>query len=337
MTTSNCLVCLYRSSLYVARFFSPIKPRCSYTALNFTHKPTYTVSKISLIVNLLVLIIFLFSSFTCIPAVINVCKTQTSHCLIITSDEIFIVGNTITTTIFLLQIRTICQELEAWSSLVLNQPFYGFDDALNPSGARTLFYIKCFSTTTTTFWMVYAGTVYFWFSIFDDTLPWSFPRRIGLLYSAAVQWHMTLELCQKFVLTGKLLQAIEAALPRQKFFPRHSYALLAINSIIRVSTHLVTNFLLTWTFTAIVFLVFSFSALFYYSELTTLTVLILQSKTIFCSAVMVMLYCAHDYCVKAKVSGRTAEDESRSASVPEPHRFSHKPELAIKQMNTGRS
>ncbi|KAJ3663975.1 hypothetical protein Zmor_008188 [Zophobas morio] len=302
MATTSCLVCIYESTLDIARHFSPIKRHCPYPTLNLTHKPTYTVSTLSLYANLLILVIFLLSTIPYVPVILtNVCQNQRSLCLFMTSDEIYIISNSAMTTMLLVKIRSCCQELEAWSSMVLHQSHYGLEDAVGTKGAKNLLRIKQISSITNAFWTIY-GSIIFFFLPWPDTMPWNFFRKSALLYYAAVQWHMTMELWLNFLLIGRLLAAVRTTLTREKFFPKYSLVVLGINHIVSLSVRLVTKFLITSTFTAVVYLIFSISALFYHADLSGVAVLMLHTRAIYFGSLMVMVYYTHDRYLKDKVS-----------------------------------
>jgi hypothetical protein len=307
MVGANCLVCLSRS--YFDKFLvqSQIKGFCQHSQFNFSSSPTFRVSKIAVIFNLLVTLNLLFPAASYLQSLKMVCASNRSLCLILMGDQVYVISSIILETVIAVKIETIRQDMLSWLKIFENRKVYGLGDIIDVQklqkfviGRSVAMLMSLFGVTMT--------EIYLFSNHGYDNLSWSYARRISTMVASFIQCSVFVEAFHKIFIMGALLEAVKTALRKTYFngnfntFKKQVHLIAAVNDCTKLIMNLSTVLLIVWILTTIIFLIFNVHALTDYASYNFLTVMVTHGKTFFFIMGCTSFLYLHDENLEKKVS-----------------------------------
>jgi hypothetical protein len=307
MSGANCFVCLSRSYFDKFLFFYQIKGLCQHSQSNFSLSPTFRVSKIAVIFNILVALSMLFPAASYLQSLKMVCPARRSLCLILMGDQIYVISGIILETIITVKVETIRQDMLSWLTIFENRKVYSLGDIVDEQKLRKFVIGKSVAMLVTLFGIIMTQ-IYLFSNHGYDNLSWSYARKISMMVVSIIQSFIFLEAFHKIFIMGALLEAIKTALRKTCFnknfnvFKKQVHLIVAISDCTKLITNLTTVLLIVWILMAIILLIFNIYALTDYASYNFLTRMITHQKTfLFIVACTSFLY-IHDENLKRKVS-----------------------------------
>jgi hypothetical protein len=306
MVMANCLVCLSRS--YFDKFLPyQIKGFCQHSQSNFSSSPTFRVSKIAVILNILVALSMLFPAASYLQSLKTVCAANRSLCLILMGDQVYVISGIILETVIAVKIETLRQDVLSWARIFENRKFYSLGDIIDDQklrkfvmGRSVVMMVLLFGVITT--------EVYLFSNHGYDNLSWSYPRKMSMMVVSIIQCFIFVEAFQKIFVMGALLEAVKTTLRKTHFnknfnvFKKQVHLIVAVSDCTKLITNLTTVLLTVWVLMAIILLIFNIYALIDHASYNFLTIMVTQEKTfLFIMACTSFLY-MHDENLKRKVS-----------------------------------
>ena len=299
MVGANCIVCVSRVSFDPFHITHPVKSLCQHST-NIS-KPSFQVSKVAVIVvNLLawsLLLPVLLSS----PIVAQICTTKSSACFLTLADQVCIFGNTTIAISATLLADKILQDLQGWSTIVENRHLFALGDIINLKQAKRFRYTKNVSVLAVML-LGFCLTLYLHQDRSIDSSIWD-ARKLSLIFSSFIEFHMIVDFCQKFIIIGTVIDALRASL-HSTVFNKQVRLVLAMNCNVKPVMNLVIVTLMLWIVMTMIFLIANVYALFDYARFDALGFGVVNFRT-GCSVVLsAALYYIHDENLKKKVSRR---------------------------------
>jgi hypothetical protein len=288
-------------------FFYQIKGLCQHSQSNFSLSPTFRVSKIAVIFNILVALSMLFPVASCLQSLKMVCPARRSLCFILMGDQIYVISGIILETIITVKVETIRQDMLSWLTIFENRKVYNLGDIVDEQKLRKFVIGKSVAMLVTLFGIIMTQ-IYLFSNHGYDNLSWSYARKISMMVVSIIQSFIFLEAFHKIFIMGALLEAIKTALRKTCFnknfnvFKKQVHLIVAISDCTKLITNLTTVLLIVWILMAIILLIFNIYALTDYASYNFLTRMITHQKTfLFIVACTSFLY-IHDENLKRKVS-----------------------------------
>jgi hypothetical protein len=308
MVVANCLVCISRS--YFDRFLVlyQIKGFCQHSQSSFSSSPTFRVSKIAVIFNLLVVISMVFPAVSYLQSLKMVCSATRSLCLILMADQIYVISSIVLETLIAVKIETIHQDTLSWLHIFENRRFYNIGNIFDEQklkkfvAARSVSILMSLCVSIMTQIYLFSNHTYY------DSLSWSYERKISMMVASIIQSFVFVEVFHKIFIMGALLEAAKTALRKTYFnknfniFKKQVHLIAAINDCSKLTMNLTTLLLIVWILTTIILLIFNVYALTDYASYNSLTIMVMHGKTIFFMMGCASFLHVHDENLKRKVS-----------------------------------
>jgi hypothetical protein len=297
MVAANCFVCLSRSYFDKFLVLYQIKGFCQHSQSNFSVSPTFRISNIAVIFNLLVTLSLLFPAASYLQSLKMVCATNRSLCLILMGDQVYVISSIVLETAFML----------SWLNIFENRKVYSLGDIANEqklrkfvTGRSLTMLISLFGTIITTMYL-FSNHGY-------DNLSWSYARKLSMIVVSIIQFFIFMEAFHKVFIMGALLDAVKTALRKTYFnknfnvFKKQVHLIAAINNCTKLITNLTTGLLIVWILMAIILLIFNIYALTDYASYNFLTIMVTNEKTFSFIMVCTTFLYIHDENLQRKVS-----------------------------------
>jgi hypothetical protein len=307
MVAANCLVCLSRSYFDKFLVLYQIKGFCQHSQSNFSVSPTFRISKMAVIFNLLVTLSLLFPAASYLQSLKMVCATNRSLCLILMGDQVYVISSILLETVIAVKIKTIHQDMLSWLNIFENRKVYSLGDIANEqklrkfvTGRSLTMLISLFGTIITTMYL-FSNHGY-------DNLSWSYARKLSMIVVSIIQFFIFMEAFHKVFIMGALLDAVKTALRKTYFnknfnvFKKQVHLIAAINNCTKLITNLTTGLLIVWILMAIILLIFNIYALTDYASYNFLTIMVTNEKTFSFIMVCTTFLYIHDENLQRKVS-----------------------------------
>jgi hypothetical protein len=307
MVAANCLVCLSRSYFDKFLVLYQIKGFCQHSQSNFSVSPTFRISKMAVIFNLLVTLSLLFPAASFLQSLKMVCATNRSLCLILMGDQVYVISSILLETVIAVKIKTIHQDMLSWLNIFENRKVYSLGDIANEqklrkfvTGRSLTMLISLFGTIITTMYL-FSNHGY-------DNLSWSYARKLSMIVVSIIQFFIFMEAFHKVFIMGALLDAVKTALRKTYFnknfnvFKKQVHLIAAINNCTKLITNLTTGLLIVWILMAIILLIFNIYALTDYASYNFLTIMVTNEKTFSFIMVCTTFLYIHDENLQRKVS-----------------------------------
>jgi hypothetical protein len=307
MTRSNCFVCISRSVFDPLFVLNPIKGFCPHSKCSTALTPTFKISKMALIFNLLLALSLLYPTVTSLPSIMRMCRIQKSLCLIILGDQLFIVSSSILEILITAKVKALREEMLTWSNIFQHRQFYGLGDIIDTRKSKRIVMANSIFILLIFIGIIMEG-IYFFSSETYDTLPWHHARKISLCLAGIFQSYIVLDAYQKLITVGAILNAMETALHETRFtrdlnvFKKQVHLIALINCTARSVMNLMTTFLVLWMLTLTSFLICNCYSLVDNASYDFLTIVMTQIKTISIIANCTVYLFMHDETRKRKVS-----------------------------------
>jgi hypothetical protein len=241
MVAANCLVCLSRSYFDKFLVLYQIKGFCQHSQSNFSVSPTFRISKMAVIFNLLVTLSLLFPAASYLQSLKMVCATNRSLCLILMGDQVYVISSILLETVIAVKIKTIHQDMLSWLNIFENRKVYSLGDIANEqklrkfvTGRSLTMLISLFGTIITTMYL-FSNHGY-------DNLSWSYARKLSMIVVSIIQFFIFMEAFHKVFIMGALLDAVKTALRKTYFnknfnvFKKQVHLIAAINNCTKLIT-----------------------------------------------------------------------------------------------------
>jgi hypothetical protein len=307
MVAANCFVCLSRSYFDKFLVLYQIKGFCQHSQSNFSVSPTFRISNIAVIFNLLVTLSLLFPAASYLQSLKMVCATNRSLCLILMGDQVYVISSIVLETVIAVKIKTIHQDMLSWLNIFENRKVYSLGDIANEqklrkfvTGRSLTMLISLFGTIITTMYL-FSNHGY-------DNLSWSYARKLSMIVVSIIQFFIFMEAFHKVFIMGALLDAVKTALRKTYFnknvnvFKKQVHLIAAINNCTKLITNLTTGLLIVWILMAIILLIFNIYALTDYASYNFLTIMVTNEKTFSFIMVCTTFLYIHDENLQRKVS-----------------------------------
>ncbi|KAJ3663983.1 hypothetical protein Zmor_008192 [Zophobas morio] len=306
MIGANCVVCLYSGNFDLCHIFSLFKRQCRHSKHNCSPIPTLRISTTVLIFHLIFFTCLLIPALVRLPFILEMCSVKITLCIILLSDETFLMDASILALMATFKLKTIVKELQTWSNIVDCRAFFGLNDIFDSKKARRIVLVKSVFTLGV-FGVVLLLTVLYFFGVGYDNLPWNVPNKVATLIAMVIFCYIYMEFCLRIAILGAILASVKKALKTStqkniKLFAKHAHIIRAISLNHDRIINLIAMLLIVWFLANIVFLILNICALLDYNTYNMFTFLILHSRTIGSVAGIVLLLYFHDYQVKQKVS-----------------------------------
>jgi hypothetical protein len=307
MVAANCFVCLSRSYFDKFLVLYQIKGFCQHSQSNFSVSPTFRISNVAVIFNLLVTLSLLFPAASYLQSLKMVCATNRSLCLILMGDQVYVISSIVLETVIAVKIKTIHQDMLSWLNIFENRKVYSLGDIANEqklrkfvTGRSLTMLISLFGTIITTMYL-FSNHGY-------DNLSWSYARKLSMIVVSIIQFFIFMEAFHKVFIMGALLDAVKTALRKTYFnknfnvFKKQVHLIAAINNCTKLITNLTTGLLIVWILMAIILLIFNIYALTDYASYNFLTIMVTNEKTFSFIMVCTTFLYIHDENLQRKVS-----------------------------------
>jgi hypothetical protein len=307
MVAANCFVCLSRSYFDKFLVLYQIKGFCQHSQSNFSVSPTFRISNVAVIFNLLVTLSLLFPAASYLQSLKMVCATNRSLCLILMGDQVYVISSIVLETVIAVKIKTIHQDMISWLNIFENRKVYSLGDIANEqklrkfvTGRSLTMLISLFGTIITTMYL-FSNHGY-------DNLSWSYARKLSMIVVSIIQFFIFMEAFHKVFIMGALLDAVKTALRKTYFnknfnvFKKQVHLIAAINNCTKLITNLTTGLLIVWILMAIILLIFNIYALTDYASYNFLTIMVTNEKTFSFIMVCTTFLYIHDENLQRKVS-----------------------------------
>jgi hypothetical protein len=307
MDAANCFVCLSRSYFDKFLVLYPIRGFCQHSQSNFSSSPTFRVSKIAVIFNLLVTLSLLYPAASYLQSLKIVCPANRSLCLLLMGDQVYLISSIILETVIAVKIETIRQEMLSWMNIFEHRRFYDLGDIVDKPKLRKFVIGRNVAIMVSLFGATIAG-IYLFSNHAYDNLPRSVARKISVIVASIIEGCIFLEAFHKIFFMGALLDAMKTALRQTHFnkdfnvFSKLIHLLAAINYCTKLIMNVTSVLLILWIFTTIIFLIFNIHALTDYVSYDFLTIMLMQEKALFFVMGCTLFFYVHDDNLKKKVS-----------------------------------
>jgi hypothetical protein len=307
MVGADCLVCLSRSYFDKFLVLHEIKGFCQHSQSNFSLSPTFRVSKIAVILNILVALSMLFPAASYLQSLKMVCPASRSLCLILMGDQIYVISGIILQTVIAVKVETIHQDIVSWLNIFENRKIYCLGDIVGEQKLRKFVTGRSVAILVTLFGTIMTE-IYLFSNHGYDNLSWSYARKISLMVVSIIQSFIFMEAFHKIFIMGALLEAIKTALRKTCFnknfnvFKKQIHLIVAISDCTKLITNLTTVLLIVWILMAIILLIFNIYALTDYASYNFLTIMITHQKTFLFIVAWTSFFYIHDENLKRKVS-----------------------------------
>jgi hypothetical protein len=284
-----------------------IKGFCQHSQSNFSVSPTFRISNVAVIFNLLVTLSLLFPAASYLQSLKMVCATNRSLCLILMGDQVYVISSIVLETVIAVKIKTIHQDMISWLNIFENRKVYSLGDIANEqklrkfvTGRSLTMLISLFGTIITTMYL-FSNHGY-------DNLSWSYARKLSMIVVSIIQFFIFMEAFHKVFIMGALLDAVKTALRKTYFnknfnvFKKQVHLIAAINNCTKLITNLTTGLLIVWILMAIILLIFNIYALTDYASYNFLTIMVTNEKTFSFIMVCTTFLYIHDENLQRKVS-----------------------------------
>jgi hypothetical protein len=306
MVATNCFVCLSRS--YFDRFLVlyQINGFCQHSQSNFSSSPTFRVSKIAVILNLLVTLSMVFPATSYLLSLKMVCTANRSLCLILIADQIYIFSSIFLEAVIAVKIETIHQDTLSWLNIFENREFYGLGDIVDEKKLRK-FVIARSGGVLMIFCGMISGGMYLFSNHAYDNLMWSYARKVSLIVASTLQAFILVEAFHRIFIMGNVLEAMKKTLRKNfnrdfNLFKKQVHLISVVNNNTRLLITLITVLLIVWILTTIIFLIFNIYALTDHASHDIFTIILTQVKTSFSIMGVTVFFYIHDENIKKKVS-----------------------------------
>jgi hypothetical protein len=307
MVAANCYVCLSHSYFDKFLVLYQIKGFCQHSQSNFSSSPTFRISKIAVIFNILMALSMLFPAVSYLHSLKMVCTVNRSLCFILMGNQIYIISSIILETVIAVKIKSIHQNLLLWLNIFENRQFYSLGDIIDEKKIRKFMIARSGGMMITFCGAISIGT-YLFSNYAYDNLPSSYPRKISLIVASSLQSFIFFEAFYNILIMGVVLQAMKKALRKTylnrnvKVFKQQVHLIAAINNNTKLIMTLVTVLLIVWILTNIIFLIFNIYALIDHDSYNFITIMLMQVETSFLTLGLSLFFCVHDETLKRKVS-----------------------------------
>jgi hypothetical protein len=306
MVATSCFVCMSRSILDPFLVLYQIKGFCQHSRSNFSSIPTFKISEIALIINLLITLALLIPAASYLPVLETLCATEKSLCFVLIGDEIFLISNILLEIITAAKMETVHQEMLTWLNIFEHRKFYSLDIIVDENKVKKFITVRTIGVMVAA-WFVVVEALYFFSDNAYDNLPWSNARKIALLVCTIFESFITFEAYHRIFTKAALLDAMKTALHKtcstRDFNDFKKKVLMAaMNSNTKSIMNLMTALLILWISTTIGFLIFNIYALIDHALYNVFTVMLTQLKTIFSITRCGLFFYIHEENLKRKVS-----------------------------------
>jgi hypothetical protein len=307
MVAANCFVCLSRSYFDKFLVLYPIRGFCQHSQSNFSSSPTFRVSKIAVVFNLLVTLSLLYPAASYLQSLKMVCPTNRSLCLLLIGDQVYLISSIILETVIAIKIETIRQDMLTWLTIFEHRRFYNLGDIVDKAKLRKFVIARNVAIMVTLFGGTLSG-IYLFSNHAYDNLPQSNTRKISVIVASIIEGCVFLEAFHKIFTMGALLDAMKTALHQIHFnkdfnvFRKLIHLLATINYCTKLIMNVTSVLLILWILTTIIFLIFNIYALTDYVSYDFLTIMVTQEKAFFFVMACTLFFHIHDDKLKKKVS-----------------------------------
>jgi hypothetical protein len=307
MFGANCLVCLTRS--YFDRFLliHQIKGFCQHSQSSFSSNPTFRVSKIAVIFNLLVVLSMVFPAVSYFQSLKMVCASNRSLCLILMGDQIYVISSIFLETVIAVKIETIRQEMLSWLHIFENRKFYGLGDIVDEKKLRKFVMARSVAMLMSLFRIIIIEAYVFSSHAYDN-LSWSHARHISTTIASIIESFIFVEALHKIFIMGALLKAMKKAIRKAylnrdfNVFKKQVHLVAAINDCTKLIMNLVTVLLIVWILACTTFLIFNIYAVTDSTSYNVLTTIVTNVKAIYLILASRSFLYFHDENLKREVS-----------------------------------
>jgi hypothetical protein len=307
MVGADCLVCLSRSYFDKFLVLHQIKGFCQHSQSNFSLSPTFRVSKIAVIFNILVALSMLFPAASYLQSLKMVCPARRSLCLILMGDQIYVISGIILQTVIAVKVETIHQDILSWLNIFENRKIYCLGNIVDEQKLKKFVIGRSVAILVTLFGTI-MSEIYLFSNHGYDNLSWSYPRKISMMVVSIIQSFIFMEAFHKIFIMGVLLEAVKTALRKTCFnknfnvFKKQVHLIVAISDCTKLITNLTTVLLILWILMTVILLIFNIYALTDYASYNFLTIMITHQKTFLFIVACTSFFYIHDENLKRKVS-----------------------------------